>query len=72
MMGRGKGEKKGQVAHRLEGTGENPAVDSAEEMEITTLIFHRLPAQSVPMKRTPLSDADHPKTTPRRWRWARS
>ena len=38
-MGRGKGGKKGQVAHRLEGTGENPAVDSAEEMEITTLIF---------------------------------
>lgn len=44
MMGKGKKKKKGQVAHRLEGTGENPAVDSAEEKEITTLIFHRLPA----------------------------
>ena len=33
--------KQGQVAHRLEATGENPAVDSAEEMEIT-LIFQRL------------------------------
>ena len=63
--------KQGQVAHRLEATGENPAVDSAKEMEIT-LIFQRLPAHSVPMKRTPLLDADHPKTMPRGWRWARS
>lgn len=38
-MMRQREKKKGQVAHRLEGTGENPAVDSAEEKEITTLVF---------------------------------
>lgn len=54
-------EKNGQVAH-TERAGENLAGGSAEEMEITASIFHRLPTYRVSQLNVhPLSDINNSK-----------